>query len=571
MSLRSRWTPDCRRAALRVLGIAAVCMAFMAAVCHFLHLRYTTNDDTGIIGFIVAGHPVPYVGILLTSLLQRFYAAWPNVAWFGWCLYLLLAISLYQWLGLAWRLLRRPWLAAAASAVILGYYLDLVVSLDFTAVSALLCMAALARAGVEVLEQRAPRSLLVPSLLFALGWLVRPESAFGAMAYAVPAAAAVLVACLWHRPLRPEAGRLAVAGLVFLLPVALNAGVDAVWRAAVRTPQQAQYEAFNTAGGRFYHLNAARREATGKDKALLASLHWTPRDSKLFMHWKFLDERVYTPEALRALSAHAAAPVITAQLLKRQIKGRIYPRNNMFLLLVASLPLFALLLYRIFPAGAIGLLLPAYSVALTAFMYLLYAFVYRVEMPFELGLGLMGLLLGLALLERSGAATSRAFLAVACLSILVAGFGAWCSLHATLRLQRHDRAVAARAGRELRMLNTRFAGDVVLMQPLSMGLNVFSPLQPIQLRFHPINLGWNTFSPRFYEQISWAGAEHGYELIDAMVDNPKAYLLGWQSWARELLWYAKAHPQGRIRMVRVSRGIQQLRSMPAADGGPAGR
>src|SRR5690348_13184375 len=141
MTMRIGWIPDCRRAALQGAGITALCIAFMAAVLYSLHLRYTTNDDTGIIGFVTAGYPVPYVGILLTSLLHQLYAAWPDVAWFGWCLYVLLALSLQQWLGLAWRLLSRLWLALAATAVILACYLNLVVSLDFTAVSAMLCMA----------------------------------------------------------------------------------------------------------------------------------------------------------------------------------------------------------------------------------------------------------------------------------------------------------------------------------------------------------------------------------------------------------------------------------------------
>src|SRR5690242_12674719 len=90
-----------RRAALRAGGIAALCAAFLAGVLATLHAHYTTNDDTGIIGFIVAGHPVPYVGILLSSLLHPLYTAWPGIAWFGWCLYVLLALSLYQWLALA--------------------------------------------------------------------------------------------------------------------------------------------------------------------------------------------------------------------------------------------------------------------------------------------------------------------------------------------------------------------------------------------------------------------------------------------------------------------------------------
>lgn len=537
-----------------------LCIVFLAAVLTTLHTHYTTNDDTGIIGFAVAGHPVPYVGILLSSLLHSLYTAWPNIAWFGWCLYLLLAISLYQWLGLAWRLLRRPWLAATASAVILGYYLDLVVSLDFTAVSALLCMAGLARAGVEILEQRGSWSLLLPGVLFALGWLVRPESAFGAVAYAVPVVVAVLAACLWRRPFRAEMRRLVVAALVFLLPVALNAGVDAAWRAAMRTPQEARYEAFNGAAGQFYHLNRARRNATSKDVTLLVHLHWTGLDAERFVHWKFLDERLYTPEAAHAMWVNAKPAHVTVALLMRQIRARLLPANKIFLLLVASAPLFVLLVYRGRPEGVVGLFLSAYSVALTVLMYVLYAFIYRVEMPFELGLGLMGWLLAIASFSGDGGTSPQVFIAAASIGVLVAGIGAYDSAASTLRLQQRDIVLANQATKKLEILNTQFAGDVILMEPSNI-LSVLSPLRPISLNFHPINLGWNTFSPRFYEQIRWAGAEHGYDLIDAMVDNPKAYMLGRQLWATQLLSYAKAHSQARIRVVRVAPDVLQLQSV----------
>ena len=573
--LRIDWTPDCRRAVLKAAALAALSVAFVVTTLQFLYAHYTTNDDTGVIGFIVAGHPVPYTGILLTSLLHAAYGAAPDVAWFGWCLYALLTLSLYQWLVLAWRVLPRAWLALAATALILACYLNLVVSLDFTAVSAMLCMSALTRAGVEVLEP-APRpwALLVPGLVLAASWLVRPESVLGALAYAAPAAGAILIGCLWRRPFRQEAARLGLAALVFLSPLVLNLGVDAAWRAAVRTPQEAQYEAFNAEGGKFYHLSLQRREATGSNAALMAALHWSAVDGERFVHWKFLDERIYTPEAARFLWTHAAPPDVSAQLLKKHLRGRLLPRNRMFLFLAASLPLFVLLLFRGRPEAVAGLLLPAYSVALTVLMYVLYAFVYRVEMPFELGLGLMGMLLAVALLGRTGSPPSWIFLATACISLIIAGIGAGYSVRTTLGAQHHDQRVAAGVASELRMLNTQFAGAVVLMQPVSNGLNVLSPLHPIPLRFQPVNLGWNTFSPRFYEQIQALGAQHGYELIDAMVDNPRAYLLGAQPWARKLLSYATNHPRDGIHIVRVAQGLLQLRTTEHAglpDPAPSGR
>ena len=564
------WTPERRRITLEALCLLVLSAAFVAIALTLLHAHYTTNDDTGIIGFVVDGYPAPYVGIPLTSLLHRLYVTWPDVAWFGLCLYALLTLSLWIWTMLAWRLFQRPWLAAAAIAIIFAYYLDLLVSLDFTATSVMLCMSALASAFVQRLGRtRSPWMMLGPGLVFMLGWMVRPEAAMGACAYALPVALVVLIGQLRGRPLAPQLTGLARAALVFLLPVVLGAGIDMGWRAAVRTPQQAQYDAFNAAGGKFDHLNYARRLLAGADPAVLASVHWTPGDFQRFLHWKFLDERIYTPQALDALRAHAPGPRLSKPALIHHLRGTLPPRNKMFLLLAASLPLFAWLAWRARPEAAAGLALPAYSVALTVLMYSFYAFAYRVEMPFEMGLGVAGLLLGAALLA-GDASPSRAAWAAACIGLVIAGVGAAHSARSVMALQRHDRVVAARVAGQLRMLNTQFAGDAMLMQPVSIGINVLSPLRPLHLRFRPINLGWNTFSPRFYAQIQAVGAQHGYDLIDAMVDNPKAYLFGSAGWARQLLGYAAAHPRDRIRVVRVAPGVQQLRSV-AQDQVPAGR
>lgn len=560
------WTPDRRRAALRSAGIAAVCVAFVAVVLSSLHVHYTTNDDTGIIGFIVEGRPVPYEGIVLTSLLHALYSAQPGFAWFGWCLYALLTLSLFAWITLAWRVFRGAWgVAVIVSFVIFACYLRLVVSLDFTATSVMLGMSGVAWTCVLVVGRHAGSwRYLGAGALFMLGGLVRPEAAFGVLAYGLPAAVIVLIVCSRVRPLAPEFKRLALVALLFLSPAALNFGVDAVWRAAVRTPQEARFEAFNRAGGRFDHLSRHRRIAASRAPGVMASIHWTHIDFVNFYHFLFLDERIYTPEALDTLWMHAPTPRLSWASLGPVVKARLPPRNMVFTLMAASVPLFFLLLLRRRVEGVAGILVPVYGVALTVYMYTLYAFAVRVEMPFEMGLGFLGLLLAGALLGAAGLDRTKLFIPAACLCLAVALPAAAFSIGGVLGSQEQDEKTTYMVQQSLNTLNQRFPGAVVLMQPVYHGLNELSPLRPLVLRFQPINLGWNTFSPRFYDQIQAAGAQHGYELIDAMVDNPHAYVLGTRRWCNKLLVFVHTHDRAHIRVVRVAGRLYQLRSISQA-------
>ena len=72
-----------------------------------------------------------------------------------------------------------------------------------------------------------------------------------------------------------------------------------------------QYDAFNSVRGHLHRLNRARKQRIIADSALLASVHWTREDAENFFNWKFLDERVYTPEAMQALLDQAPPPQLS--------------------------------------------------------------------------------------------------------------------------------------------------------------------------------------------------------------------------------------------------------------------
>ena len=81
-------------------------------------------------------------------------------------------------------------------------------------------------------------------------------------------------------------------------------------------------------------------------------------------------------------------------------------------------------------------------------------------------------------------------------------------------------------------LNRDFAGSVVMLEPDGgLQLETLNPLEETSLRFDAIGLGWNTFSPRFYQEIAPLGIDHGYQLLETLINNKNAYLLGNPWWA----------------------------------------
>lgn len=539
--------------------LALLCILHTVICVSSLHLQYLVNDDTGIIAFITGGYTVPYVGVLLSSVLHAGYAVAPGIPWFALALYALQTLSLFVWLTLAWRIFQPWWLAAACSLALLGCYLPFVVSVDFTATSILLCTSAITWACLEVMEPRPGRwRLLWPGFVFMLGMLVRPQVAPGALAYSLPLALVAALAGLRGHSWRDAGRRLALPALIFFLPAALDYAVDAAWRHYTLTPQEAGYTAFNAAGGGLDHISMRRRVAILRDDALLASVHMTQRDYQYFISWRFLDERIYTPEALQTLWIHAPLPDLSLKALLKVVSRRLPPGNMLVLMLLVCLPYFVISAAKRAWESLWGCLVPVYGLSLTAFMYLDYAFIERLEQPFETGLGLAALFLAGWLAIRAEAASRRLLPFAAGLSFLTlfiaAGFSVHDVLHDQVQIARRDARLAARVDN----LNSHFAGSTILLQPHALDLNESNPLKPPELRFQPINLGWNTFSPRFYQQISTLGIQHGYELIDALVDRPNAYILGNQDWCESMLIYAANYPQRHIEVAATEPKINDL-------------
>lgn len=541
--------------------LALVSLAFVLAVPAWIAPCFIEGDNDAIADFAAHGFPVPYAGILFTTLLHWGYSATPSFGWYAAALYAGHMLSLSLWLALLWRVFRPVWFAAALSLVLMLYYLRMLVFLDYTATSVMLCAAAMAWAFLDVLERRPGRLRpLLWGLVFMLGMWVRPQGATGALAFLLPAGLWVLLLALRGRTSRTELRRLLLIAVLFFVPALADLAADAALRALTMTAQQARYDAFNTPRGRFFRLPRVDKFRLANESQVLDSLHWERSDLLRVLSWTMLDERKYTPQAMQALTTAATPKPATWKQYRTELRERLTPPDPYLLLLLASVPLLLLAVWRRPWPALFGLLLTPWAVGLVCYMSLHYAFQYRVEFPYLSAAAFMGLVLAgwsAGMLEER----KQVYSIAAALTLTIACTGVYQVTHAEAEDGGVKVVHAELFAAKLKTLEQGFPHSVILAKSGN-GLP-FKDLDPRTepvLDLQPIQLGWSTFSPRFYQQIGTLGVQHGYEVVDALVDRPDAYILGPHDWVIELSAYL-SDPRGveAVTLARFPDGTRLMR------------
>lgn len=564
-------------------ALMLVAIVYVIASVHLMAPSYLVNDNIAIMDYAIQGWPIDFIGILLTRFLHFAYGTLPSIPWYGLSLYVLHCLSVFLWLRLIWRAFRPWWLASMISAIFLLYYFFFLIFLDYTSTGAMLCMVALGWVSLDVLERRSGYGRFVlPGLVFMLGMVARPQAVLGAMAYgfpvvcivafwrletcarenqpdlnrlsilkAMPYGLPVVLMYLYALPRRHELKRLGLIALVFLLLPALNLVGDTLYRQYTVTPQQTRFESFNTIRGRLHGLPDSRQWQLINDPPAQDAAHLSREQTSTFFNWRFLDERVYTAPALEALLKMLPPPEHPYADFIREFRSRIDAVPEL-LLLLCCVTFFLLIVPKSPGIGVAGMLLPLYALGFAALFSVFVGFSPRTEIPFAFGFGFLSLVIAGFLVKQSGGDWRPRYLvfaAVACVLGLVGGFKAFTG---TQLKELNTRLEAARTEQMLEVLNSDYAGTVIMLDPLS-GFTpyVLSPFDVISLRFHPIELGWSTFSPRFYQQIKYLGIDHGYELMDALIDRGDAYALGTGWWAYTMLDDLNKHYMRPIKLERV--------------------
>ena len=562
-------------------GLVLISVAYVVFGAWSTSPRFGANDNLAILDFLIHGHTVPYCGVLFTGLLHFAYQVLPSVPWYALSLYSLHALSVFLWLVLLRRVFKPWWATIGVMLVFLTYYIQFLALLDYTSTSVMLCMSSLCFAMVEVVQNRAAgwRFALL-GVVFTLGVMVRTDGGLGAVAFALPMVVFVVLLRLRERvsqnhtgdggaqahpmgvftallrfriaPFKTEALHLAFIALVFFAPVMADMAVDAGYRQLTLTPQEAQYEEFNYFRSQIHRVTNQERYALMRDQPLLKAISWNQKEMGYFLNWYFLDERVYNTEAVRMIAENLPAQPFTLSELGNAFLQRISQQKPVFLLLIFSLPLLLLgSLQKPWP-NIIGLSWPVYCLGLIAFMGTRFTFLERVSVPFETAFGFSSLILAAMMIDmqqrfdgriRMGALLITLGIMLACAAPLAQKSANYAQQNTVFR---------ARLNAKLQQLNDGFSGRVVLVQA-GPGLLMESsdPLDITWPSFHPIDLGWSIYSPRYYEQIGALGIQHSYQLVDALIARPDAYLLGTKGWCENLLYFATDSAKRDIQVVAI--------------------
>lgn len=559
------------------LGLALAAVGYISAVICLADLNFGANDNLTILDFIQHGYPVPYNGIFYTGLLHLAYRAAPSIPWYPVSLYAFHALSLFLWLTLVRRVFNPWWLACFFMLAIFACYAEFLLLMDYTSASVMLCMSTLCAALVECVAPQPSRWRMFGfGLVFMLGVMTRIEGGLGALAFGLPFAIwtlstrlrpcfdkhqdakpaflpySLLLPHIRPKPdlLRTECIKVVFLAAVFFAPVLGNLALDATWRQVTLTPQEAQYDKFNALRGEILRVTNDERYDIMQDKALLKEIHWDQEEMGYLLNWYFPDERIYTVDALKAIVRdkpyHSFSPndLIHASLDRA---SSTEPQN---LLLLACLPLLLLGLWRNPWPNVIGLGWLIYSSILVGFMVTRFTFLDRVSFPYEIASSLVSLILAGLMVSMHRGPGRRMELAAGLMAGALLLFPCRQLASESLQIEQHSGAARKVLLAKLQTLNQDYANSVIVIQEGPGLLMEWSnPLHMVWPEFKPINLGWSIFSPRFYEQISALGIQHAYQLVDALVDRPDAYLLGTEGWCQNMLFFSSASDKHSIRVV----------------------
>ena len=536
---------------MSLFGFALAALVYVVATIHVLHPRYIVNDNIINMDFIIAGYQLDYMGALFTALLHQIYVMQPGLPWYGLSLYTLHVLSVFMWLKLIWRAFHKWWLASVFSVLFFVYYATLLIELDYTSTSEMLCVSALVWACLDVLERR-PGYLrhMGPGVVFMLGMLTRPQGILGAFACVLPLALMVATDGLRRHPPKEEVLRLVLIAMVFMTPALTNFAADTAYRHYTVTPQQASYDAFNRPRGMLHALSPERQGEMIRDRALLQSVHWEVGDAQNFFHWRFLDERIYTPTALETLVKNAPYAQHPYAGITDQIVSLMSARE-MVLLLTCCIPFFLLAFPRHPWLAGTGLLLPLYCVLLDALLSVFLTFRSRTEFPFLLCFGFLTLIISGYLATRTDTSKNKTRTTSMIVGVLIAMTAILITWRPLMRTSAINLAHTLYMQNVLSALNHDYAGSIVLEQQNALQPEALNPLDTYQYYFHDIDMVWGTFSPYFYEQLKPLGIEHGYQLVDALVDNKNAYFLG-NGWEANINIASYAHkPKGVVTKILI--------------------
>lgn len=556
-----------------LVGAAVV----VAIVAGFWPRAFAAGDDEAIVRHLRQDTLAPYISPVLSEVLSLGYRISDPTPWYGIYLYAVHAVALATlfWmiaiLARGSRLIRG--VALVAASVIYGV---IVFRLTFTITSLVACGFALI--GWVVESQRAMadgdrvRLGVAGALgaLLALGFASRTLGLMGGVASVAPLLG-------WHawRLFRERRGPRPVAVLALVGPslalVLLSGVMPQTWDERVQ-----RFEQFNGARGAIHNMAAFGR-IHRRAPELLAEIGFTYGEWRDFIRWLFFDEERYTLAKVKALADSGGRPrtLRYAEAKARTAIAKSWKKDHVIRFAVFALALAALLaalrIRRFGLAWGFLALWVCYIYALAVWLLSYQRWPTRVSMGVYLvsAVGMLAFVLARRPRPRPPPTAVRraALLAAAVITTFTAS--QW--LLDLRRFEPRPRDNRAQLAFE-RRLGDRYTGGAVIIKDAGAHRSS-DPLAPPR-PYEVLPLGWGTFSVPFYNELERLGLSRGADLVPAIIDNPRVFILAKRKRRTTLLKYLQRYDE-RASLKRVDRarrkGVIELyqvvrRPVPASTG-----
>lgn len=252
---------------------------------------YAVNDNIAIIDNIRYNCIVPFMSVLLGYLLSFCYLTISDhIPWYGLCLYVSLAISMFLILCSLLKIKKLGYLRIPFVFLFMILYCPMVMKVGYNGASIMAGISSLFTLMVylQYKDKKYYTLILLLGVHFAFTYLIRTNGLKAVLVFSAP----VLLICAFVN-LKMNYRYY----LIFALPLLIAISTSMLLQMSMENPRYSQYQNWNKLRGQFHNFPVEYINRNNGN--ILKANNWTENDYDLLTKWIFLDENKYNIETFK--------------------------------------------------------------------------------------------------------------------------------------------------------------------------------------------------------------------------------------------------------------------------------
>lgn len=504
--------------------VFSFCFFYVLILLMVFSRCYLVNDDVAILFDIQGGFSTSYMTVLLGNVLSFLYLhLWQNFPWYGLFLSLIHIISLFLFISSLAKIEKFKNLFLLFLFTYLSFYAFFIVAVSYNNASIMIGANSLFAFLIYLTHSRdKKKSLFIAALLgllFSFSYLIRMEALLAILFFSLPV-------LLFFFFINIKKYRYFIA---FIAPIILLFFLNYLVSHYFVSEEYKQFQGFRQVLSRLF-TGPIYPDNKGNEK-ILAANYWTKNDYILIGNWFYFDEKKYNQDTFEYIFKYADSSANPSISERRNYSNY----HSSLIIIYETYQLYILFLLLIILAS---LFFVKFRTSLILLSYLIYsslAIIYMgifLRFPTRIGDSLFLLIIGLSLalifsnskinLRQTFIKQFIKFLLVCCLLISI--------IFNSFKFYEYCQNIKSNFNKfnsDVNKLNTKYSEDIFIIPGWNLNFQFLDPLKKTPaFKFKKIEGGWPIFSPRFYESLRDAlGVKYGYEMVPAMVDNDKVFLI----------------------------------------------